>query len=153
MFQATVLGTRLDDIATASVHCRPEAAAGLGEAVAAQLGQSAAGEAALSGELARRCGQTAGAGARRCRTAAGRLRNGLAAPPPLIVQAAATSRRALAARGREVSLCLNVPECNAMGAQLLGGGLGLGEVLAQLERGEADTLIVLENESMPPGGR
>lgn len=49
--------------------------------------------------------------------------------------------------GREAPclLAVVVPECNSMGVGML-GGLPLEELLTELETGEADGLIVLEND-------
>lgn len=143
LYQAAVLGTRLDDIAEASVCCPPETAAELGERVADQLGQRSGADTALSDDLrdfAAAAAQALGDAKRPL------IISGTGSGSAAVIRAAAAVARALAGGERDVSLCLNVPECNSLGAHLLGGGMTLAEALTSLEQGEADTVIVLENE-------
>ena len=134
--------TRLDDIATATFHGAPDDLARLGFAVAHALDPSALGtgprapaETALVEQIARALRD-----AQRPLIVAG-TGSGCAAA----IEAAANVAWALHAAGRPVSLALVVPECNSLGAALL-GGRGLDDAIDAVARGEADTLIVLEND-------
>jgi NADH-quinone oxidoreductase subunit G len=62
-----------------------------------------------------------------------------------LLQAAANIARALAAREKAARLALVLPECNSLGAAMLGGA-SLEAALDTLQRGEADTLVVIEND-------
>jgi NADH-quinone oxidoreductase subunit G len=75
---------------------------------------------------------------------------------PLIIVGAHCGARSLLQLGTEIArqlsstsraawLSLLLPECNSMGVALM-GGLRLSQVLTAIERGDCDTLIVLEND-------
>jgi len=142
LFIASVSSTRLDDISTATFHGAPDDLSRLGFDVAHALDPSALGagartpgDAALVEQIARALRD-----ARRPLVVAG-TGSGSAA----MVEAAANVAWALHAAGRPVSLALVVPECNTLGAALL-GGRGLDSAIDAVARGEADTLVVLEND-------
>ncbi len=61
------------------------------------------------------------------------------------LEAAANVAQALKAQGKEVGITLLAPEANSMGVALL-GGLSLDAALQQLTTGQADALVVLEND-------
>ena len=66
-----------------------------------------------------------------------------------VARAAANVALALHRRDQKAELCLVVPEVNSLGLALLDmapSGGDLEAALARLERGEADTLVVLEND-------
>ncbi|HEX7035843.1 MAG TPA: NADH-quinone oxidoreductase subunit NuoG [Pseudomonadales bacterium] len=143
MFQATPLPTRLDGLMRQSVHRAPDDLARLGFAIARWLGNGNLPDLPLDDELA----GFAEAAARVLGEAERPLViSGAGAGSPALVQAAAAVARALVEQGRPVAMHLAVPECNSLGVRLLGGGLRLGQALERLERGGADTVIVLENE-------
>ena len=142
LFVASVASTRLDDIATATFHGAPDDLARLGFDVAHVLDPSALGtgprtpaDTALVEQIARALRD-----AQRPLVVAG-TGSGSAA----VIEAAANVAWALHAAGRPVSLALVVPECNSLGAALL-GGRGLDGAIDAVARGEADTLVVLEND-------
>jgi NADH-quinone oxidoreductase subunit G len=62
-----------------------------------------------------------------------------------VIEAAANAARALHAATQHAQLCFTVPECNSMGAALLGGG-SLDAALKALQAGDAETVVVLEND-------
>jgi NADH-quinone oxidoreductase subunit G len=62
-----------------------------------------------------------------------------------VVRAAASVVHALRDKGRPARLCLTVPECNSLGLALLGGE-PLAEAFRKVREGEADILIILEND-------
>lgn len=84
------------------------------------------------------------------------LISGISAESPALVRAVATLARTLySARhqttgdaSQPLELCFAMPEVNTMGLALLleSGGAALGEALQTLADGEADTLLVLEND-------
>jgi len=76
--------------------------------------------------------------------------SGISAGSPALVEAAAAVARALQRRRGEaaVDLCFTMPEANTMGLGLLleeGGGT-LTQALQRLAAGEADAVVVLEND-------
>jgi NADH-quinone oxidoreductase subunit G len=144
LFILSAADTRLDDVATATFHGAPDALARLGFDIAHALddaapdtGSPAAKDAALAlaGTIAGALGKAehplivAGTG---CGSAA-------------IIDAAANVARALHAAGRDVRLALTAPECNSVGAALIGGG-SLDETFDAVDRGDVDTLVILEND-------
>ncbi len=64
---------------------------------------------------------------------------------PEVMKAAANIAWALCGRGKDCWLSISVPEANTMGAAML-GGTPVDEALKRIEHGQADTLIVLEND-------
>jgi len=69
---------------------------------------------------------------------------GVSAGPDMI-KAAANLAQTLVEIGKDCGLLITVLEANTMGVGLL-GGMSVGHVLQRIENGEADTLIVLEND-------
>jgi NADH-quinone oxidoreductase subunit G len=140
LFIATPTATRLDDVAQATLRAAPADIARLGFAIAAVIDPAAPAVANLSDNLV--------AHARVCAAAL------LAAERPLIVsgvetgdenviRAAANIAAALRARGKSVSLMLNVPECNSLGLALMADGqAGFEAALGE----PAALVIVLEND-------
>ncbi|MEJ2169745.1 MAG: NADH-quinone oxidoreductase subunit NuoG [Desulfobacterales bacterium] len=141
LFIATPCSTRLDDAALETWRAAPDELVRLGTAVAAGLNPDAPPAKDLPSE----------AGA-----LAEEIARALAADRPLVVtgtgcgseallQAAANIAWALCAQGRAAQLCFVLPECNSMGTALM-GGRSLADVGDALQSGEADTLIILEND-------
>ncbi|HTZ39025.1 MAG TPA: molybdopterin-dependent oxidoreductase, partial [Syntrophales bacterium] len=62
-----------------------------------------------------------------------------------IIRAAAQVARALCDAGKEALLCLITPECNSLGSGLL-CGKPLEEAAGALETGEAQTVLIVEND-------
>ncbi len=142
LFLATVAGTRLDEVATQSYYGAPEDLARLGYAVAR----------AVSGEPQRPEGQPG-----QVESLAGTIARALlAADKPLVVagtslgseailRAAANVAWALRRAGRPAQLSFLVSECNSLGLGLM-GGKPLDDAFRAVGEGEADTVIVLEND-------
>ena len=94
--------------------------------------------------------------------ASGRIAKGLAeARQPLVIASAAGDRELLRAaaeiarvlsqgRAHPCLLSFVAPECNTMGVTML-GGRALDDILTEIESGEADGLIVLENDPFRRG--
>ncbi|MEO8520921.1 MAG: NADH-quinone oxidoreductase subunit NuoG [Acidobacteriota bacterium] len=139
LFIASTTATRLDDIATATVHGAPDDLARLGFDVAHAIDPSAP----ATGEAA--------PGDTRVAQIAAALRNaqqplvvaGTSSGSDAVIEAAANVAWALHAAGRSARLAFVVPECNSLGAALL-GGRGLDAAAAELD--DADTVIVIEND-------
>jgi NADH-quinone oxidoreductase subunit G len=146
VFIASTAATRLDDIAADTWPAAPNDIARLGFAVAHALDAAAPPVEGLDPTTAQRAETIAGglSAARRPLIVSG-TGTGSAA----VVLAATNVALALHARGQKAELCLIVPEVNSLGLALLNtgrDGCDLESALAGIERGEADTLVVLEND-------
>jgi len=142
LFVATPAATRIDDIATRTWRAAPADIARLGFAVAHALDATAPAVADLEASLRDLADDIAKAL--------------LAAERPLIVcgtgcgdaavlDAAANVAQALYNRGRRAELSLVLPECNSLGAALLGGA-SLEAAFDAVGAGDAEVVIVLEND-------
>ncbi|MFP4616329.1 MAG: NADH-quinone oxidoreductase subunit NuoG [Thiohalorhabdus sp.] len=139
---ATPGATRLDDCATRALHLAPDDIARFGRAVAHELDGEAPAVADLDAELAATARETAAW----LRDAEWPLVvSGYGAGSTAVLRAAANAARALHRAERPARLHLTVPECNSLGAALL-GGRPLEEALNAIRAGEADTLVVAEND-------
>ncbi|TBU97442.1 NADH-quinone oxidoreductase subunit NuoG [Phytopseudomonas dryadis] len=147
LFIASVTATRLDDIAEQCVHAAPDDLARIGFAVAHAIDPSAPAVSGLENEAAELVQRIAEAL--------------LAAKRPLIVSGASLGNRALIEaaaniasalnnRQKNASISLVVPEANSMGLALLMSerfaGNSLDDALEALTSGQADALVVLEND-------
>ncbi|TBV09914.1 NADH-quinone oxidoreductase subunit NuoG [Phytopseudomonas dryadis] len=147
LFIASVTATRLDDIAEQCVHAAPDDLARIGFAVAHAIDPSAPAVSDLENEAAELVQRIAEAL--------------LAAKRPLIVSGASLGNRALIEaaaniasalnnRQKNASISLVVPEANSMGLALLMSerfaGNSLDDALEALTSGQADALVVLEND-------
>lgn len=132
LFIATCYATRLDDVAAAACHGAPEDLARLGFAVAHALDHEAPGveESTLAAQIAE-----ALKNARRPLVISGPSCNSES-----VIQAAANVAKAVGA-----ALLLVAPECNTIGAALMGGG-PLSAAFQAVKERRADTVIVLEND-------
>lgn len=142
LFIASVTETRLDDVVAESVHAAPADLARIGFAVAHAIDPSAPAVDGLEAEA---------------QALVQRIANALlAAQRPLIVsgaslgdkaliEAAANIASALKNREKNGSLSLVVPEANSLGLALLGGE-SVDAALDALSNGQADAMIVLEND-------
>ncbi|HEX5430397.1 MAG TPA: molybdopterin-dependent oxidoreductase, partial [Bryobacteraceae bacterium] len=132
LFIATPYATRLEDVATAIFHAAPDSVARLGFAVAHELDPAAP----PSGNFpdAAKIAQT--------------LKN---AKRPLVISGAGCGSEAViraaanVAKAAGAALLLIAPECNSVGAALMGGGL-LTRAFELVSAGKADTAVVLEND-------
>ena len=132
LYIATPYATRLDEIATATFHGAPEDLARLGFAVAHALDPSAPSpeDLPLASEIARAL-----------KTAKRPLIiSGTSCGSEALIQAAANV--AMAARA---AVSFTAPECNTVGAALM-GGKPLSEAFRAIHDGKADTLIIVEND-------
>ncbi len=143
LFVAAPIATKLDEVATRVFHDAPDEVARLGFAVAG----------AIEGRKAHRVPDTSDA----TQALADEIAQALvAAERPLIVsgcgsqsvellRAAASVAAALCAKGHSAQITFALPECNSGGLALI-EGKRLGAAIEALRNGDADTLIVLEND-------
>lgn len=146
VFIASLAATRLDDIAASALRAAPDDIARLGFAVAHALDPAAPGVPGLDPTTAAHAETIA-----RALSAAKKplIVSGTGTGSAAVARAAANVALALHRRDQKAELCLVVPEVNSLGLALLDmapSGGDLEAALARLERGEADTLVVLEND-------
>jgi NADH-quinone oxidoreductase subunit G len=149
LFIATPSVTRIDDLAARAFHGAPDDIARLGFAVAHEIDRAAPQVPDLEPALADIAREIAASlrGARRPL-----IVTGTGCANAALIQAAANVAWALRSTGRDAALCPVVPECNSLGLALM-DGQPLSAAFAALERGEAQTLIVLENDLYRRAGR
>ncbi|SIQ96688.1 NADH-quinone oxidoreductase subunit NuoG [Aquipseudomonas alcaligenes] len=142
LFIASVDATRLDDVAEACVHAAPADLARIGFAVAHAIDPSApavTGLDAEAAELVQLIAEALLAGKRPL------IVSGASLGEKSIIEAAANIAQALKNREKNASISLVVPEANSMGLALFGGD-SADAALEALTAGNADAVIVLEND-------
>ncbi|EQM69591.1 NADH-quinone oxidoreductase subunit NuoG [Pseudomonas tohonis] len=147
LFIASVAETRLDDVATQCVHAAPADLARIGFAVAHAIDPSAPAVEGLDSEAAELVKAIADALIQAKRPL---IVSGASLGEKPLIEAAANIASALKNREKNGSISLVVPEANSMGlALLLGeelGGKSLDAALEALTAGQADAVVVLEND-------
>ena len=149
LFVATPAETALDEIAEGVCRIAPQNIARLGYAIAAHIDSDAPGVTDLDENLAALAETIASTlrGAKSPLIIAGvGLRN------ESILRAAANIASALSRKNPSTALSFVVPDCNSLGTGLLEAG-NLTEAMAAVARGEADTVIVLENDLFRRGSK
>ncbi|WP_350599708.1 NADH-quinone oxidoreductase subunit NuoG [Pseudomonas sp. 65/3-MNA-CIBAN-0223] len=142
LFIASLAETKLDDIAEECVHAAPDDLARIGFAVAHALDASAPAVEGLDTEaleLAQRIADALLAAKRPLIIA------GTSLGSKALIQAAANIAKALKLREKNGSISLIVPEANSLGLAMLGGN-SVDEALQAVIDGQADALVVLEND-------
>lgn len=142
LFIASVAATRLDDVAAECVHAAPDDLARLGFAVAHAIDPSAPAVSGLDSDAAQLVQRIADALLNAKRPL---IVSGASLGNKAVIEAAANIAGALKNREKNGSLSLIVAEANSMGTVLLGGE-SVDAALAALSAGQADALIVLEND-------
>ncbi|RAT26963.1 NADH-quinone oxidoreductase subunit G [Lonsdalea populi] len=142
LFVTNVDSTRLDDVAAWSYHAPVDEQARLGFAIAHALDKAAPAVTDLAGDLEPKLDVIvqALAGAKKPL-----IVTGTNAGSEEIIAAAANVAKALKGRGSDVGITLVASSANSMGLGMIGGG-SLDEALSRLESGEADSVVVLEND-------
>ena len=146
VFIASVAVTRLDDVATHTMRAAPDDIARLGFAVAHALDATAPSVDGLDPaamQLAERIAAALSAAKKPL------IVSGTGAGSAAVLQAAANVGLALHACGQKAEHCFIVPEVNSLGLALLNVGqecCDLEAAFSAVERGAADTLVVLEND-------
>src|SRR5690606_6297017 len=142
VFIASPAPTRLDDSAALSLRALPEAIAALGLQVAATIDAGAPGAEIptdIPGEDIQDIADALLAADKPLIIA------GTASQSEAVLEAAANLALALHQRGKPVEISLAVPEANSLGLALL-GGMSLDDGLVALETGDADAVVILEND-------
>lgn len=142
LFIASVTATRLDDVAEECVHAAPDDLARLGFAVAHAIDPSAPAVAGLDAEaaaLAARIAAALLAGQRPLIVAGASLGS------QALLEAAGNIARALKNREKNAGISLVAAEANSLGVTLLGGE-SVDAALDALTCGQADAVVVLEND-------
>jgi NADH-quinone oxidoreductase subunit G len=142
LFIATPAQTHLDDTATRVYRGSPDAITRLGMAIAHAV-HSAAPEVAGLDEEEKILANTIGAALREAESPV--VISGTSLGSEEVVLAAASVAGALCAAHRSVRVHYVVPECNSLGLGMMGGS-SLGDALAMVENGRADTVLILEND-------
>ncbi|MEQ9879851.1 NADH-quinone oxidoreductase subunit NuoG [Pectobacterium aroidearum] len=142
LFVTNVDSTRLDDIAAWNYRAPVADQARLGFAIAHGLDSSAPAVADLAAGLDQKVDiiVQALAGAKKPL-----IISGTNAGSEEVISAAANVAKALKNRGSDVGITFVAPAANSIGLSIMGGG-SLDEALAQLENGDADSVVVLEND-------
>lgn len=142
LFIATPAATKLDDIATETYRAAPDDIARLGFAIALAIDATVPEFQGISEEVRTRAERVAQAlkNAKRPLIVAGFSLNSEA-----IIQAAAGVAGALFRAGKPAGLSFTVSECNSLGLALT-EAKPLGEALEAVRKGEAETVIILEND-------
>ncbi|HUY14615.1 MAG TPA: NADH-quinone oxidoreductase subunit NuoG [Terriglobia bacterium] len=142
LYIATPNATRLDGIAKETFRAAPDDIARLGFAVANAIDPAAPAPPGLPSavaDLAARIAQTL-KGAQRPLVVCG-----AGCRSEAVIQAAANVAAALAKSNQGVALSFAAPECNTMGLAMMGGA-PLEAAFQAVRDGNADTVIVLEND-------
>lgn len=142
LFIASVSATRLDDVAEETVHAAPDDLARLGFAVAHAIDPSAPSVADLAPQaqaFAQRIADALLAAKRPLVVSGNSLGN------KALIEAAANIAKALKQREKNGSISLVVGEANSLGLALFGGD-SVEAALERLTSGQADAVVVLEND-------
>ncbi len=142
IFLATLHATPLDDVAVETVRAAPDDLARLGFAVARELDPTAPPVPDLP-EALRNLAARIGAALRGAARPV--IVSGTGSGSPAILRAAANAAWALCRAGRPARLCYTVPECNSLGAGLLGGA-SLDAAIRAVRDGREETVVILESD-------
>ncbi|VEA85999.1 NADH dehydrogenase I chain G [Salmonella enterica subsp. enterica serovar Goldcoast] len=142
LFVTNVDDTRLDDIAAWTYRAPVEDQARLGFAIAHALDNTAPAVDGIDSDLQNKIDVIvqALAGAKKPL-----IISGTNAGSSEVIQAAANVAKALKGRGADVGITMIARSVNSMGLGMMGGG-SLDDALGELETGNADAVVVLEND-------
>jgi len=141
IFLATPGATRLDEIAASRFHGAPQDIARFGFAVAQELLDLPQPE-GMPEESAANARDVVRALKEATRPL---IVSGTGCGIEAVIKAAANVAQALCATKPGTRLSFMLPECNSMGSALMGGGT-LTDALECLQREDADSVIILEND-------
>ncbi|MFO0753844.1 MAG: NADH-quinone oxidoreductase subunit NuoG [Thermodesulfovibrionales bacterium] len=142
LYLAVPCSTALDPLAVQVYHAAPDDIARFGFAVAHALGDPSPEREDMPDTIRTMVQNTA----RALREAKRPLVvSGTGCGSGEVLEAASRVAGALCREGAAASLSLLVPECNSLGVGLMGAG-GLEEAFSAVEKGDADTVIILEND-------
>lgn len=151
LFIASILPTRIDDIATNTLNDVPQNIARVGFAIAHRIDGDFSGPAFDSEETVSVEDQVAEGFIERAVKALSEAKrplivSGTGCSERSVIEAAANIAWALRAQGADPALLITPHEANSMGAALVEGGLSLSAALQALASGAANTAVVLEND-------
>lgn len=138
---AAPVDTKLDAFAAVTQHIAPDEVARLGFAIAHALDVSSPAVEGLSPE-ANAVAQTIAEALKKAKRPL--VITGPSCGSEDVLKGAFNVAAALCKQGGDTALSFVMPECNSVGAGLLGGGT-LEEAVAAVESGAADTVVILEN--------
>ncbi len=142
MYIASPAGTGLNYLATRAVQTTPDDIARLGYAVAHAIDPNAPVVEVMSNGLQEMVGQIAQALIAAKNPV---IVSGASCGHAGIVRAAGAVTKALYAHKLKAGIFLTVPECNSLGIAMMGGG-SLEEAAERLASGDADTVVIVEND-------
>lgn len=152
LYIASLHKTRLDDIATGLYHAAPDDIARLGFMIAKEIDPDAPGAQDYSfhddagGDMTGNAVSLSREIAKELISARSPvIVSGAGCMSVEVVQAAFNIASALLRKGRPAKALFCLPECDSMGAGII-GGRGIAEALDMIRNREADTLIILEND-------
>ncbi len=134
--------TRLDDVATDLLRAAPDDLARLGFAVAHAIDENAPAVADLSSEMSTLANKIAAA---LTSAKSPLIVSGTGCRSTAIIEAAAQVAWALCKTGKQARLSFCFPECNSVGLALM-GARPLSEAFQSARDGQAETVIILEND-------
>lgn len=142
LFIASVMETRLHDVATQTYHAAPDDLARLGYAVAHQLDPTLPPVSNLPGEVldqAKHIADTLRVAKRPV------IISGMSCDCATVIKSAANVAWALHKTNPKTGLVFTAPECNSIGLALMGGHR-LNTAFNAVINGHADAVIILEND-------
>jgi NADH-quinone oxidoreductase subunit G len=136
------MGSGLDDIAAQTLHAAPDDIARLGFQIAHEIDPGSSPVLDLPEELKRLAARIGAVlkSSKRPLTVSGTSCGALS-----VIQAAANIAWALSREGRTAALSYTLPECDTFGLGLI-GGLSIRDCFEKVLSGQADSLIILEND-------
>ena len=142
LFIATPFGTKLDELAENTYRASGNDIARLGFAVAARVHENAP-SVNYPDEKQEMLAQKIAAALKSAENPL--IITGCHSGSRDMLHAAANISEALTLTGKKALLCFILPECNSMGLGMMEGS-ALEDALEQISRGEADQVIILEND-------
>jgi NADH-quinone oxidoreductase subunit G len=142
LFMAYPTQTKLDEIAAFSLHISPDDIARLGFAIANYLNDMAPAPESMDDDTLKYARQIADI---LKKAESPLIICGTSLFNEAILKAASNIAFALETKDKKASLCFVVPECNSMGLAMMQAP-SLSQAEKVLENGEADTVIILEND-------
>jgi NADH-quinone oxidoreductase subunit G len=149
LFIAHPTQTKLDEIASDSRYISPDDIARLGFAIANYLNNTAPAPGDMDDDILNLAGQIGDILKKAERPL---IICGTSLCNEAILKAASNIAFALGTEDKKASLCFVVPECNSMGLAMMQAP-SLNQAAEVLENGEADTVIIVENDLYRRGAK
>jgi NADH-quinone oxidoreductase subunit G len=142
LFIAAPGATRLDDVATRTYRAAPDDVARLGFAVAHEIDPQAPEVPGLCEEI-RELARIVASALKSAKRPL--VISGFSCRSESVIQSAANVAKALCDAGHSAALSFIAPECNSFGLAVM-GARPLSEAFRVAKGGEADTIVILEND-------